>query len=57
MDDDNIDRYTVTIFTANGNQVFNQCTEVDTNDRQLTFTNHDGKHQEFYGVSYHVAQE
>jgi hypothetical protein len=57
MDRDNEPRHTVTVYREQGDEVFNGCTSVDANDRQLQFTDKNDKTHEFYGVSYHIAQE
>jgi hypothetical protein len=60
MDDDNLPHYTISVRYRFGDatgEVFNHCTEVDSNDDQLSFTDQNGKTHEFYNVSYHVAQE
>jgi len=57
MDDDNEPRYTITVFTTDGKEVFNSCTDLETNDRQLTFRDKSDKTHEFYGVDYHIQGE
>lgn len=51
------DKHTITVYSREGNEVFNGCTEVLANDRQLCFNDSTGKRHEFYGASYHVAEE
>jgi hypothetical protein len=60
MDDDNIDHYTISVRFGSGDttaQIFNSCTEVDWNDDQIEFKDRNGKHQQFKGVAFHIAEE
>lgn len=54
--DDPDQPHTITVFYPEGSEVFHNCIDVNGNDRELTFSI-GGKHHEFYGVSYHIAQE
>jgi hypothetical protein len=58
--DDNEKRYTVTVYYDKGQEVFNNCTEVESNpdEEQVQFTDRNGKPHEFYGLDcYHIAEE
>lgn len=59
VQDENEKRFTVTVFLgeSQGNETFASCSEVESNDRELRFTDRNGKTHEFYGVGYHISEE
>lgn len=53
-----VEKYTVTIYSQHGNEIFHGCTDVNTNvEHAVTFDDNSGKRHAFSDVSYHVAQE
>jgi hypothetical protein len=55
-----VERYTVTVRYQQGDatgETFNGCTNVNANGDGLTFEDRNGKNHEFYGASYHIAEE
>ena len=53
-----VEKFTVTIYHEQGNEIFHGCTDVNLNDdRNLNFDDTNGKRHSFHEVSFHVAQE
>jgi len=55
--DENAQKYTIRVYMKLGEEVFNGCTEVESDNDHLEFIDKNDKRHEFYGVAYHIQQE
>jgi hypothetical protein len=60
MDNDD-EHYLIVVRWDNDSQsqpeTFHGCTNVETDQDEITFHDQNGKHHQLYGVAYHITEE